>query len=193
MLVSWISYPGPQFFWWGGSGGFGRGTLLHIGSHGSPTNLAFDHDMYLEEHPRTWSSGDRITPTFCSAINFGHEWKGSHIAPGIRGLRITMVINHVSVSWDDRLQVPSRKLTWLAGKSPILIGDTLTQLVVFCWRRIYGPVELACFYHTCSKCYGMDCFGTYFTHAQTCNVTRVQSATEWTASVHTLHMSKPVM
>ena len=60
----------------------------------------------------------------------------------------------------------------------------------------------------------MDCFGTYFTHAQSCdnvrvhsatewtalvhtlrmskpNVTRVQSATEWTASVHTLHMSKP--
>ena len=26
--------------------------------------------------------------------------------------------------------------------------------------------------------------GTYFTHVQTCNVTRVQSATEWTASVH---------
>ena len=25
--------------------------------------------------------------------------------------------------------------------------------------------------------------GTYFTHVQTCNVTRVQSATEWTASV----------
>ena len=39
----------------------------------------------------------------------------------------------------------------------------------------------------------MDCFGTYFTHAQTCNVTRVQSATEWTASVHTLHMPKHVM
>ena len=31
----------------------------------------------------------------------------------------------------------------------------------------------------------MDCFGTYFTHAQACNVTRVQSATQWTASVHT--------
>ena len=27
---------------------------------------------------------------------------------------------------------------------------------------------------TCSKCYGMDCFGTYFTHVQTRNVTRVQ-------------------
>ena len=37
----------------------------------------------------------------------------------------------------------------------------------------------------------MDCFGTYFTHVQSSNVTRVQSATEWTASVHTLHMSKP--
>ena len=33
----------------------------------------------------------------------------------------------------------------------------------------------------------------YFTHVQTCNATRVQSATEWTASVHTLDMSKPVM
>ena len=46
---------------------------------------------------------------------------------------------------------------------------------------------------TCSKCYGMDCFGTYFTHAQTSDVTRVQSASEWTASVHTLRMPKPLM
>ena len=37
----------------------------------------------------------------------------------------------------------------------------------------------------------MDCFRTYFTHVQTCDVIRVQSATERTASVHTLHMSKP--
>ena len=39
----------------------------------------------------------------------------------------------------------------------------------------------------------MDCFGTYFLHAQTSDVTRVQSATEWTASVHTLQMPKPLM
>ena len=32
----------------------------------------------------------------------------------------------------------------------------------------------------------MDCFGTYFTHAQTCDNVCVQSATQWTASVHTL-------
>ena len=38
-----------------------------------------------------------------------------------------------------------------------------------------------------------NCFGTYFTHAQTCDNVRVQSATQWTASVHTLHMPKPVI
>ena len=39
----------------------------------------------------------------------------------------------------------------------------------------------------------MDCFRTYFTHAQTCDNVRLQSATQWTASVHTLHMHKPVI
>ena len=29
--------------------------------------------------------------------------------------------------------------------------------------------------------YGMDCFGSYFTHAQSCDNVRVHSATEWTA------------
>ena len=37
----------------------------------------------------------------------------------------------------------------------------------------------------------MDCFGTYFTHVRTCDYVRVRSATQWTASVHTLNMSKP--
>ena len=39
------------------------------------------------------------------------------------------------------------------------------------------------------KCYAMDCFGTYFAHVQTCDNVRVQSATQWTASVHTSNMS----
>ena len=39
----------------------------------------------------------------------------------------------------------------------------------------------------------MDCFGTYFTHVQTCDNVRVQNATQWTASVHNLHMYKPVI
>ena len=45
---------------------------------------------------------------------------------------------------------------------------------------------------SCSKCYAMVCFGTYFTHVQTCDNVRVQSATQWTASVRTLHISTPV-
>ena len=39
----------------------------------------------------------------------------------------------------------------------------------------------------------MDCFGTYLTHAQSCGNVHVQSATEWTASVHTLRMPKAVV
>ena len=39
----------------------------------------------------------------------------------------------------------------------------------------------------------IDCFGTYFTHAQTCDNVRVPSATQWTASVRTLRMHKPVI
>ena len=42
-------------------------------------------------------------------------------------------------------------------------------------------------WYLCSKCQGMDYFGIYFTHVQSCDVTCVQSATEWTASVHKLH------
>ena len=43
---------------------------------------------------------------------------------------------------------------------------------------------------SCSKCNAMDCFGTYFTLYTcpiTCDHVRVQSATQWTASVHALH------
>ena len=39
----------------------------------------------------------------------------------------------------------------------------------------------------------MDCFGTYFTHAQSFDSVRVQSGTERTASVHTLHGPKAVI
>ena len=33
----------------------------------------------------------------------------------------------------------------------------------------------------------MGCLAAYFTHVQSCDVTRVQSATQWTASVQTSH------
>ena len=41
---------------------------------------------------------------------------------------------------------------------------------------------------SCSKCYRKDCFSTELTHAQSFDNVRVHSATQWTASVHTLHM-----
>ena len=37
----------------------------------------------------------------------------------------------------------------------------------------------------CSKCYAVDCFGAWLIHVQTCDVTRVQSATQF--GIHTLH------
>ena len=45
---------------------------------------------------------------------------------------------------------------------------------------LYTCPNLWC--NSCSKWYAMDRFGTYSTHAQTCDVTRVQSVTQWTAS-----------
>ena len=68
--------------------------------------------------------------------------------------------------------------------------------VCFCWRRIYGPVELACFYHTCRMLRnwgGVGWAGVGGDDNVPCIGTHVQSATEWTASVQTLHMPKHVM
>ena len=77
-----------------------------------------------------------------------------------------------------------------------LLGLPHTQGIEHCVHMSGRYILHTCpnlWFNSCSKCYGMDCFGAYFTHVQTCDVTRVQSATEWTASVHTSHMSKPVM
>ena len=70
-----------------------------------------------------------------------------------------------------------------------------------CWNYVLRSGLLRYILHTCpklwcnpcSKCYAVDCFGTYFTHVQSCDVTRVQSATQWAASVHTSHMCKAMM
>ena len=73
------------------------------------------------------------------------------------------------------------------------------------WARVFVHVDAGVVLVLTSDCFGtyfthvqirdvtLVRFGTYFTYVQTCDATRVQSATEWTASIHTLHMSKPVM
>ena len=57
--------------------------------------------------------------------------------------------------------------------------DPVPRFLTFC---------KACLKKNEKMCYVMGCFGTSFTYAQTCDYVRVQSATQWTASVHTLHM-----
>ena len=47
--------------------------------------------------------------------------------------------------------------------------------------------------HTFGAWWVVGCSGTYFKHAQTCDNVCVQSATQWTASVHTLRVPKPVI
>ena len=44
-----------------------------------------------------------------------------------------------------------------------------------------------------SECYAWDCFGTYSNTCPNLNVTRVLSATQWTASVHTLTHVRTLM
>ena len=95
---------------------------------------------------------------------------------------------HLSAATQIPSVFPSGCLSARAVPHPPAIG--ISCVSAFFSRRARFCV-LKC--NSCSKCYGMDCFGTYFRHVQTCNATRVQSATEWTASVHTLDMSKPVM
>ena len=57
----------------------------------------------------------------------------------------------------------------------------------------YSPMEIWCSCAFCTLCAGFRaCGGSVHTlHMPKPNVTRVQSATEWTALVHTLHMPKP--
>ena len=64
----------------------------------------------------------------------------------------------------------------------IVLRNGLRRYIFYTCPTVWKP--------SCSKCYRKDCFGTYFTHAQSCDNVHVQSAMEWAASVHTLHMPK---
>ena len=101
---------------------------------------------------------------------------------------------HVQTSDVTRVQSATE---WTASEHTLHMSKPVMPLMFRVLRNgllryiLYTCPNLWC--NSCSKCYGMDFFGTYFAHVQTSDVTRVQSATEWTASVHTLHMSKQVM
>ena len=81
------------------------------------------------------------------------------------------------------------------GFSPISRFRVFAVFAVFVFTGWFLPFSRFCAF-TCSvlafSCYGMHCFGTYLTHAQSFDNVRVHSATQWTASVHILHMPKGV-
>ena len=62
------------------------------------------------------------------------------------------------------------------------------------WLLLYMPYTCPNLWlRSCSQCHAIDCFCTYLTHVQTCDYVSGHSATQLTASVHTLHVPKPVI
>ena len=110
------------------------------------------------------------------------------------GIHTSIHFTHVQTCDYIRVQSATK---WTASVPTSLMSK---PVVTFVFKVLRNGL-LRYILHTCpnlrlrsySKCYGMDCFGTYLTHAQTCDYVRVQSATEWTASVRTSLMSKPVV
>ena len=103
-------------------------------------------------------------------------------------------LTHVQTCDDVRVQSATEWFasvhTWHMSKPAItfmfkVLGDGLIRCILDTCPNLW--------YRSCSKCYGMVCFGTYLTHVQTCDNVHVQSARGWTDSVHTWYMSKPVI
>ena len=84
--------------------------------------------------------------------------------------------------------VQSIRLSRLQGvKCTPFTQQTLGVVHVYVVVVVVCPCCCCC----CRPCFcscSCFCFGTYLTHVQSFDVTRVQSATEQTASVHTLQM-----
>ena len=99
----------------------------------------------------------------------------------------------VTPVWQARGRTPARRRKQKAEES----GQTAEFQLAADYTFIVGHWRLFGHAHDrhryVGNCLRNDCFGPYFTHAQSCDVTRVQSATEWTAWVHASHMSKAMM
>ena len=76
-------------------------------------------------------------------------------------------------------------ITRKPGRSPTLKRTLYALSCPFCLAQFWLLGLFFCIFER------IACFCTYLKRKHV--DTRVQSATEWTASVHTLHMSKPVM
>ena len=101
----------------------------------------------------------------------------------------------------DNVRVPSASghmlnlRVFAFSRFRVFVFSRFLRFRVFCVFVLHSFSSFRAFAFACFRIfadfkmlYGMDCLGTYFTHAQSCDNVRVQSATEWTASVHTLDM-----
>ena len=108
----------------------------------------------------------------------------------------TALAHTLHIQTCDKVRVPSAT-QWIASAHTLHMSKTCHNLRFQMLRNgLLRYILYTCpnlWSRSCSKCYAMDCFRTCFTHVQTCDNVRVQSAAQWTASVHTLHMSKHVI
>ena len=105
--------------------------------------------------------------------------------------RLTCFRVFVFLCWNHHVRGQSGLLRYILFTCPKLRNRSCSKCYgMDCFGILYTCPRL--WYRSCSKCYGMDCSDTYSTHAQGCDNVAVQTATERTASVHTLHMPKAV-
>ena len=72
--------------------------------------------------------------------------------------------------------------------------ELVFEPVCFCFcLRVVSVRGVVSLFHSGILFYAMDCFRRYLTHAQTCDNIRVQSASQWIASVRIWHTLKPVI
>ena len=97
------------------------------------------------------------------------------------------LLRHMLYTCPNLRNVPVQSATqWTASAHALHMPKPAKRSCSKCYA-------MDCFGTCFIQCYAMDCFGTCFTHAQTCDNVPVQSATQWTASAHALHMPKPVI
>ena len=87
-----------------------------------------------------------------------------------------------------RKPYPRNTFFWASSCSSLCFDSGVMSILT---ASVHTSHMLAPWKRSCSKCYAMHWMSLHTSHMPKPNVTRVQSATEWTASVHTLHMPKP--
>ena len=136
-----------------------------------------------------------FVPLGAVSLSLSEMWHMSKpVKKVLRFSNFWVILEHVQTCDDVRVQSATQSTasvhTWNMSK------PVMTFVFKVLRNRLLRYILKTCpnlWWRSCSKCYAIDCFGTYLKHVQTCDDVHVQSATQSTASVHTWNMSKPVM